>query len=492
MSQLSLRAVIDGPFAEWLGPDDWSAWRAFLLALRGEPMSAAEGTVYTQCTGRQQPPSAPFNEAWIVAGRRARKSAIAAVLGCHLAVYHKWPRAPGESVRVLIIAVNKDQAKLVRNYCEAILLSRPGLKRLIKASDTESITLSSGVQIVCVANSFRSIRGPTVVCAIFDEVAYWRDENSANPDKEILRAVRPAMLTVPGALLIGLSSPYAKRGLLFEKFKEHFGRDDARVLVWQASTEKMNPQVDKDIIAAAYVDDPVAASAEYGALFRTDIESFVAREAVEGCVVPNRHELSPVSGVNYTAFVDPSGGSSDSMTVAIAHRDRDGRGILDAVREVWPPFSPEAVVTDFAALLKSYRVFKLTGDRWGGEFVREPFRSHGVQYELSDKPKSDLYRDLLPLVNSGKVELLDHSRLVTQLCGLERRTARSGKDSIDHAPGAHDDLVNAAAGALVRCAGQLSKAEQWARFGKIPMPRLAPPGLPQSAIVYAQMRARGW
>jgi hypothetical protein len=29
---------------------------------------------------------------------------------------------------------------------------------------------------------------------------------------------------------------------------------------------------------------------------------------------------------------------------------------------------------------------------------------------------------------------------------LERRTARGGRDSIDHPPGAHDDLANAVAG----------------------------------------------
>jgi hypothetical protein len=72
-----------------------------------------------------------------------------------------------------------------------------------------------------------------------------------------------------------------------------------------------------------------------------------------------------------------------------------------------------------------------------------------LRYDLADKPKSDLYRDLLPLVNSGQVELLDYPKLVTQLCSLERRTARGGRDSIDHPPHAHDDIVNAAAGALL-------------------------------------------
>ena len=70
--------------------------------------------------------------------------------------------------------------------------------------------------------------------------------------------------------------------------------------------------------------------------------------------------------------------------------------------------------------------------------------------EFSDQAKSDIYKELLPLLNSGKIALLDHPRLIAQLCGLERRTARSGKDSIDHAPGAHDDIATTVAGALVR------------------------------------------
>jgi hypothetical protein len=47
------------------------------------------------------------------------------------------------------------------------------------------------------------------------------------------------------------------------------------------------------------------------------------------------------------------------------------------------------------------------------------------------------------------VELLDLPRLTAQLVGLERRVSRGGRDSIDHLPGGHDDVVNAVAGALV-------------------------------------------
>jgi hypothetical protein len=209
------------------------------------------------------------------------------------------------------------------------------------------------------------------------------------------------------------------------------------------------------VIDEATERDPVSAAAEYGAQFRSDIESFVNREAVEACVALGVRERAPLSGVSYKAFVDPSGGSADSMTMAIGHKE-DNVVILDAARERKPPFSPEDVVSEFAALLKSYRIDKVTGDRYGGEWPVERFRERGVTYEPAAKPKSDLYRDMLPAINSRKVDLLDDARLVAQLCGLERRTARGGRDSIDHPPGAHDDLANCAAGLVAALASGAS------------------------------------
>jgi len=140
------------------------------------------------------------------------------------------------------------------------------------------------------------------------------------------------------------------------------------------------------------------------------------------------------------------------MTLAITHREGD-KVVVDAVRERRPPFSPDDVVIEFAATLKSYGIGTVQGDRYGGEWPRERFAAHGVRYEPCEKPKSDLYLNLLPTLNAKRVELLDHPRLVSQLCGLERKTARSGKDSIHHAPGARDDLVNSVADAAALALG---------------------------------------
>jgi hypothetical protein len=106
-------------------------------------------------------------------------------------------------------------------------------------------------------------------------------------------------------------------------------------------------------------------------------------------------------------------------------------------------------VKEFSDALKAYGISRIHGDRYAGEWPREAFRKCGVEYRVADKTNSDLYLTLLPLLNSGRVELLDHKRLVVQLCGLERRTSRGGRDSIDHVPGGHDDVAKAVAGAAV-------------------------------------------
>ena len=115
------------------------------------------------------------------------------------------------------------------------------------------------------------------------------------------------------------------------------------------------------------------------------------------------------------------------------------------------------MVAEFADRLKCYRVAKIAGDRYAGEWVREPYRVRGISYQPSEDPKGVLYLNLLPLINSGKVKLLGNKRLVTQLIQLERRTTRAGRDSIDHAPGGHDDVANAVAGALLAATAKKPK-----------------------------------
>ena len=439
-------------FGSVLSGASWAPWMQCAAAVFGTTtgLTRADRQFIRRCLGRARVPKSPAQEAWLVIGRRGGKSRFAALVAIFLACFRDYTRvlAPGERGVLMIIAADRRQAQVVKRYISALLQAVPMLAALVERETKESLVLTTGVTIEIHTASFRAIRGYTCVGAICDEIAFWRTDDSANPDTEILNALRPAMATVPGALLLGISSPYARRGELYRAYRDHFGQDDDSVLVWQADTRTMNPTVPNRIIDQAYAEDEAVASVEYVAIFRTDVESFVSREAIDAATIPGRLELPPISSQSHVGFVDPSGGSQDGMTLAIAHRE-DDRAVLDVVREVTPPFSPGSVVEEFAALLKTYHVTRVRGDRYGGEWPREQFRTHDVEYEVCDSPKSALYGELLPALNSGRVELLDLTRLRAQLAGLERRTTRSGKDSIDHAPGGHDDVINAAAGALV-------------------------------------------
>jgi hypothetical protein len=347
---------------------------------------------------------------------------------------------------ILVLARDRAQARTILRYVQALLTQVPMIAKLVEREVADGFDLSNGVTIEVASASYKSVRGYTVISALADEIAFWQtDEGSSNPDHEILTALRPAMATIPGAMLLCASSPYARRGSLWDAHRRHFGKDDDPVLVWQAETRLMNPTVPEQVINDAFEADAASANAEFGAQFRTDVEALLTREAIEQCVSLDCHERAPMSDQVYSAFIDPSGGSADSMTLAIGHKEGD-TVFVDAVRERKPPFSPEDVVAEFSILLKSYSIVSITGDRYAGEWPREQFMKRSITYEPAEQPKSNLYRDLLPLVNSRRIDLLDHPRLINQLVGLERRTARGGRDSIDHAPGAHDDVCNAVAG----------------------------------------------
>jgi hypothetical protein len=66
------------------------------------------------------------------------------------------------------------------------------------------------------------------------------------------------------------------------------------------------------------------------------------------------------------------------------------------------PFSPESVIADFTALLKTYRIDRVHGDRHAGEWPRKQFAKAGIIYQPSERSKSEIYRDALPLLKAGK------------------------------------------------------------------------------------------
>jgi len=452
----TMREALADPaiFGTVLPGETWASWRVVLIASRGEALvSDEERAIFASLTGREITPERPLDELWGIVGRRGGKSRAFSVLGAYLAalVDYSAVQAPGERIKLPIMASTTVQATKLFSYLLGIFEHSTGLRDLVDGDPTaDTIRLHTGVDIEVRPANYKTIRGETLAAALCDEVAFWHLDNSANPDTLILDAVRPGLATTGGPLCV-LSSPYARKGELYRTFERDFGPDgDPAVLVLRAPSRTMNPSLDPAIVERAYKRDPAAAAAEYGGEFRKDVEAFISIEAVRDCVDTGIRERPPIQGQKFVAFVDPSGGGADSMTLGIAHQE-DGTVILDAVREEAAGTSPSVVVERFAETLKTFGIRTVTGDRYAGEWPREQFRKHGITYATSEKSKSEIYATFLPILNSASCRLLDVPKLEAQLVALERRTTRgTGRDVIDHPQikGAHDDLANAAAGAI--------------------------------------------
>jgi hypothetical protein len=440
-----------GHLADFRAPS-WTRWRAFLAALFALPMSEVDREIYAQHTGRGAVPTVPPSEVYVCAGRRSGKTFVASLIAVFVACFRDYrPHlSPGERAVVLCIANDREQAGILLRYMRATLALVPMLAAMIERETSDSIELSNRVTIAVGTCSYRAVRGVTLAAAILDEIAFWRVDG-ANPDREVLTALRPATATIPGALLLAISTPYARSGVLYEALRDHHGREGSDVLTWKATSLEMNATLPAAVIDRARIQDAAAAASEWDAEFRSDLSTFLDAELIAACVESGIRERPPAAGVDYVAAVDPSGGGADAFTIAIAHAEAGtdpARVVLDLCRG-WRTPNVETVAEEIAEHCRRYKVGTVTGDRYSAEWVVSAFRRYGIDYQHATQNRSEVYLELHPLIATGRAVLLEHATMLAELRQLERRTSRLGRDTVDHPARGHDDHANAAALALV-------------------------------------------
>ena len=144
---------------------------------------------------------------------------------------------------------------------------------------------------------FAATRGYTYAAILCDEVAFWRSRRDVAQSRcrnSARAAAGPGDDTGRDAA-DGVDALIRSAASFTTLIAVTSASDDARVLVWKASTLEMNPSIDKRIIDEAYEDDPESAKAEYGGEFRTDLADFVSRETVDAVTMWDRPScrLSP-------------------------------------------------------------------------------------------------------------------------------------------------------------------------------------------------------
>jgi hypothetical protein len=420
----------------------WAPWRVVGKVLDGLSLDAEEQHLYEQCTGRTRLPAEPPSEFYAICGRRSGKSRFASVSAIR-AASRRYHLAPGERAIVGVAASDRTQAKILYDYASEPFRDPAGLRgpvhrgwqalaQLVTRRTRWALDLQAGVSLEVRTADYGTIRGKTYALVVADELAFWSRDDGTNPATEVLNAVCPGLATLNGQLL-GISSPFAKSGPLWDVYDRYFGRDDDRVLVWRAPSRVMDPSLPERVVLDALERDEASARSEWLGEFRDDLSGYVTSEALRACVDSERTADTPVEvgpAIEYMAFVDPATGSGqDSMTCAIAHTEtRDDRvvAIVDAVGEARPPFDPEAEVQSICTVLGELNITSIIGDAFAKGWVSAPFGRRGVHYELSIMTKTELYLGMLHLINSRQVRLPDHPRLLAQLSALQRRIGHGG------------------------------------------------------------------
>jgi hypothetical protein len=432
----------------------WQVWRVVLKAAFGLVLSDDELKTFASVAGSRMPPKKRVRELWAIVGRRGGKSRMAAALAVYFAAFVQHRLAPGERGMVLVLAASQAQARTVFEYVRGFFDTSPALSKEIASSTQHEIVLHNGITIAVHSNSFRTIRGRTLCAVIMDEIAFWRDEASALPDVETYRAVLPSLATTNG-MLVAISTPYRKIGLLHQKHRDHFGVDTADTLIVQGASKLFNPTLVDEVIAAQTLADPSAADSEWLATFRDDIASYLDDELIDGAIMYGRPPELPPVGLSYVAFTDASGGvGRDAYTLAIGHKDDKGFMIIDALRGTTGKFEPVEVTKQYAELLKEYNVSTVVGDSYAQEWVASAWRDVGITYTRSELSKSEIYLEVIPSFTRGLVRLPDHARLLREFRLLELHQHRGGRQSVDHPRNGRDDHANAVCGVL----HQLSEA----------------------------------
>ena len=379
---VSMRAALDDPqlFGTIFAGKSWAGWRVLLTAIVGEELTADERIVFEGLTGRQREPLEPVDEVWCIFGRRAGKTRSAAILAAYLSALcdHDDTLAIGERGSV----ANSQRERVAG--AKGLQLS----ERHFRSSSRPQIDGDrQDIRDDCALERYRP---GMQACELPDDPR--RDLRRHDRRRGCLLAERGKPQPGQGdsrrcAPFVGddrrpvdrhFSSPYAKRGELWNSYKRDYGAaGDPQILVAKAASRTLNPTLPERVVARAYERDPQAASAEYGAEFRNDVSGFLDFETVEAAIDRGVTVRAPRAGIRYESGCDPSGGARDSFTLAVAHND-NGVAILDCVVGIKPPSHRRQRRRKSLRCSSRMALTKTVGDHYSAEWVVDAMSRVGI------------------------------------------------------------------------------------------------------------------
>lgn len=452
-----------GVFSEYFGNDlsSWAGHIAILKSIYGLELSPSELEFWQTYTKRQQPNPEGYEDIVIAAGRRSGKTFLSSLLCCYEILFGGFDSQlkPGERAFGFILASTKRQATEGLRYCKALLRSFEKIvgMKIIESERSDGLDLVNGINLDILPVINANIRGRAVAFAACDEVAFWKDEEAANPASDVMLALYPSKM--PGARLIQISSCWSKWGWFWDMYQQHYvdkDKENDPVLFVKAATHVLNPEHKISIrqkMAQLFKGRKEDTNLEWEAEFREVTEGFLTYDLIVAHMKRPKITM-PDSRFRYQAFIDSAGGATstgDCYTIAIGHHEPDGRVMVDYVEETKPPFDVVEVTKRYAETARRFGCWHVTSDNFASEFLTVCWRDHGrmgiVKSALS---ASELYQEFQQRLQAGLVEMCADDVLKFQLQTLRVVNEPGGRVRVEHPAygNLHDDLANAVAGCV--------------------------------------------
>ncbi len=376
-----------------------------------------------------------------------------------------------QEVIVPYIAQDLPTAKANMIYIKLFAEMSPMMAKEIVNENSNVIEFRNGIKVQPEPPVLKTGRGVAIPVVILDEVGFWyKTADSANPDFEVLRAVRASMAQFPNRKRFIISSPYTEEGILWEyakagtKGRKSINPVDKKKyrtsLVMQASTAAMeNPQLIKagimDTLIEEQAADPEGYIREYGARFVTAVGGYLPRELVQSAIVKGRteHKRKQLERDNlipyYIAAMDPAF-RVDSWAFTIMHRDMKGKLIQDVLK-VWTPdkknkisLDPGVIMQQISEICKEWDINTIYSDQYQLESLQQialMYRLAIAGMDFTGKSKAKVFGSFKQSLQAGNVELLDIPIIYQQLAMLQYKMGAMGNVQIYAPAGKHDDVA---------------------------------------------------
>lgn len=411
-----------------------------------------------------------INKINLICGRRSGKTLLSAIIAIYCAISTNWKPFLKKTpfATVLIMSHSREFSDEVLEVIRTLIESSEVLSRLInkdKKNTTSAMNLKvpwvvgkevhySRVQIKVAAASSKTTRGVAACAILCDEIAFWNlDENMKETDAKIMKAVRPAMKQFgQHAMLIKLSSPGIKQGVLYGEYKQaQDGTLPKSYAVFKAPTWMMNSIIPEEELKEEFDLDADGFDTEYRSNFADSLSNFITPEYIDMSVIKGVTFLPPEgSGIKYSAAIDAAF-KADHFTFSVV--GVVGSRVRQFVSKGWKgskqkPVSSFEVAEYIRTICKQYNIDYVAADQFAFAPLKEIFATYGVtlqEYTFTPVFKKKIYFNLKKLVHSQQIDLLDNEIQIREMKELIVEQGGNGTIKIGHPAGGSDDYADSVA-----------------------------------------------